>query len=196
MKNVLDFLKTTLLGGIFFLVPIVVVAFVVVNVLDIAGAIVEPVATLIPVQSVSGISMARLLAGALLVLICFLAGLLANAALAKNLVDWLESAVLRDLPGYAVIKSIGESMAGIEKDHTHQAVLARIEDSWQIAFLVERIDGGYVAVFVPDAPNPWSGSVLFMTEDRIKSLGLSRAELLKCLARLGVGSNSLLAGRL
>jgi uncharacterized membrane protein len=38
-------------------------------------------------------------------------------------------------------------------------VLARIEDSWQIAFLVERLEGGHVAVFMPGVPNPLSGSV-------------------------------------
>jgi uncharacterized membrane protein len=196
MKNVFDFLKTTLLGGVLFLVPIFLIAFVVSNVLDIAGAIIEPLAAWIPVDYVGGVSVANLLAGAAIVLVCFIAGVLANAALAKKLVDWLESAVLCNVPGYEVLKSMGEGMVGIERDQAHQAVLARIAETWQIAFLVERIDGGYVAVFVPAAPNPWSGSVFFMTEDRVKSLDLSRAQLLKCLNRLGVGSNSLLAGRL
>lgn len=196
MKKFLDFLKTTLLGGLLFLVPIVLLAFVASTALDIVDDIVEPVAVLIPVESVGGVEVAKLLAGATIVLFCFLAGLLAQTALAKQLVGWLESAVLSNLPGYEVIKSMGESMVGIERDRAHQAVLARIEEAWQIAFLIERIDGGYIAVFVPDAPNPWSGSVFFITQDRIKSLDLPRAELLKCLNRLGVGSNSLLAGRL
>jgi uncharacterized membrane protein len=196
MKNVFDFLKTTLLGGALFLAPILLVGFVIGNALDIAGGIVDPLADWVPVDQIGGISVAKLVAVAAIVLFCFLAGLLANAALAKKFGDWLESTVLCNVPGYEVIKSMGESLVGIERDQAHQAVLARIEDAWQIAFLVERIDGGHVAVFVPDAPNPWSGSVFFMPEDRVKSLDLSRAQLLKCLNRLGVGSNSLLAGRL
>jgi uncharacterized membrane protein len=87
-------------------------------------------------------------------------------------------------------------MAGIEESHGHEAVLARIEDAWQVALLVERLDGSYVAVFVPGAPMPSSGSVYFMTEDRIKPLGLPLAEATKCLRRLGVGSKAMLAGRL
>ena len=195
-ENILEFLKTTLLGGVLFLVPIVLLAFVASKALAVVDDIVEPLAVLIPVETVGGVPMAKLLAGAAIVLFCFLAGLLAKTALAKKLVDWLEAAVLSNVPGYEVIKSMGESMVGIEKERAHQAVLARIEEAWQIAFLVERIDGGYVVVFVPDAPNPWSGSVFFITEDRIKSLDLPRAQLLKCLNRLGVGSNSLFAGRL
>jgi len=197
MKRFLDFLKTTLLGGVLFLVPVFLVVFVIGYALDIAKKIVGPLAALMPVQSADEIMIANLLAVAAIVLFCFLAGLMAKAAFAKKFLNWLESAVLANLPGYDVFKSMGESMVGIEKEQSHQAVLARIiEDTWQIAFLVERIDGGYVAVFVPKAPNPWSGSVFFISEDCIKSLDLPRAQLLACLNRLGVGSKSILAGRL
>ena len=39
-------------------------------------------------------------------------------------------------------------------------VLARFENSWQIAFEIERIPGGIITVYVPGAPDPWSGSSL------------------------------------
>jgi uncharacterized membrane protein len=65
-----------------------------------------------------------------------------------------------------------------------------------VAFLVERIAGGHVAVYVPGAPNPSSGLVYFMTEDRIKPLEMPLPRALKCLRRLGAGSNELLGGKL
>ena len=52
------------------------------------------------------------------------------------------------------------------------------------------LNGG--AVFVPGAPNPQSGSVYLMTEDRIKPAGIPPAAALKCLTRLGAGSSALL----
>ena len=84
------------------------------------------------------------------------------------------------------------SLLGVEDEPTPQVVLARIEDAWQIAFLVERLEDGHLAVFVPGAPNPQSGSVFLMTEDRIKSAGIPPAVALKCLTRLGAGSSVLL----
>jgi len=63
-------------------------------------------------------------------------------------------------------------------------------------FLRMAIVGGHVTVFVHGAPNPASGSIYFMTEDRIKPLGLPLTNALKCVQRLGVGSNALLRGKI
>jgi len=72
------------------------------------------------------------------------------------------------------------------------AVSGRREDEtcpWQIAFEVERIPGGVVTVYVPGAPDPWSGSVCFMTEDRIQAIDPAMPRVLKTLNDLGKGSN-------
>jgi uncharacterized membrane protein len=73
-------------------------------------------------------------------------------------------------------------------------VLPQIEDAWQGAFRVERLEGGHVAVFVPGAPNPLSGSLYFMTQDRIKAVDIPAAGAMKCLRRVGAGSSALLHG--
>ena len=133
-----------------------------------------------------------MLAIALLVIFCFAAGLFARTALAQRGVHWLESAVLSNVPGYQFLKSTGESLLGVEQEPAPQVVLARIEDAWQIAFVVERLEDGHLAVFVPGAPNPQLGSVYFMTEDRTRPAGIPPAAALKCLTRLGAGSSALL----
>jgi uncharacterized membrane protein len=51
-----------------------------------------------------------------------------------------------------------------------------------------------VAVFVPGAPNPLSGSVYFMPQDRIKAVDIPASGAMKCLRRVGAGSNALLRG--
>ena len=68
-------------------------------------------------------------------------------------------------------------------------VLVRFDDSWQIAFEVENIPGGTSAVFLPGAPAPWSGSVCFVTEDRIQSLESPLPVIIRTLKGLGKGSS-------
>ena len=70
-----------------------------------------------------------------------------------------------------------------------QPVLARFDDRWQIAFEVERIIGGKVSVFVPGAPDPWSGSVCIMTDDRISRLDSDPLATLDVLKQLGKGAS-------
>ena len=72
----------------------------------------------------------------------------------------------------------------------------RIEEAWQIGFLMERVEDDHYAVFVPGAPSIWSGSVYFMTEERFQRINISRAEAMKCLRQLGEGTNALLARRI
>jgi uncharacterized membrane protein len=64
---------------------------------------------------------------------------------------------------------------------------------WPLGFLMERLESRLYAVFVPGAPNVWSGSVCLMAEERFQRLDITRAEALKYLRRLGVGANTLVA---
>ncbi len=196
MKKLVGFIKTTIKGGIWFLIPLVVLMVVLDKAHQISSKIVTPIAHLIPVDSILGLSVSRALAVVAIVLFCFLAGLLSKTRTARQSIDWLEAMLLSNLPGYEFMKSIGAGLVGLEDDGKHHVVLAQIEEAWQIGFLMETLENGYHAVFVPDAPHPWSGSVYLMTEDRFRRLDVSLPAALKCIRRLGHGYKELFAGLL
>ena len=194
MKKLLQFVRTTLVGGLLFLVPIVVLVMILGKALAVAHKLADPLAARFPVESVVGVRTPLLLAIVLLVFFCFLAGFLARAALARKMVRGLEAAVLSKVPGYALLKSVSESLLGVEPQGAFPVVLARLDDTWQIGLRVEELDNGLVAVFVPDAPNPQSGAVVFLTPDQFKPTDIPLAAALKCLKHHGAGSNALLRG--
>ncbi len=154
----------------------------------------DPLAARIPVESVVGLRTPRLLAIGAIVVFCFLAGLFARTALARKIVHVLETAVLSKVPGYEFLKGTGESILGVAKEGAYPVVFVRFDDTWQIGFQVEKLENGLVAVFVPDAPNPRSGAVHFLTPDRVKPANIPLASALQCLKRLGAGSKALLRG--
>jgi len=196
MKPILKFIRTSLVGGILFLLPVIVVVIILGKALAIARKIVAPLADHLPVESTIGLDTPVILAIALLVLFCFLTGVFARTALAQKVITWLETTVLSNLPGYEFIKNLSGNLLGDENKQSYPVVLARIEDSWQLGFLIERLKDGHLAVFVPGSPSPQSGSVYFMTEDRTRPLDVPSAAAMKCLKRYGLGSNELLGGRL
>ena len=102
----LQFTRTTLVGGILFLLPIIVVVVIVGKALAIADKIVAPLAAHLPVESAFGFETPKLLAIALVILFCFLAGFFARTALAQKAIAWLETTVLSNVPGYEFIKSV------------------------------------------------------------------------------------------
>ncbi len=196
MRALVAFVRATLIGGILFLLPIVVLVIVLGKAQELASRIVAPLANRIAMKSMAGISTGTLLAIGLLVLFCLLVGLFARTRLAPKIVEWLESGFLYNIPGYDFFKGISESLMGYEAGHAYPVVLARIEEAWQIGFLMERLESGHYAVFVPGAPSVWSGSVYLMTEERFQRVDITRVEAVKCLRRLGLGANKLLSRRM
>ena len=197
MKGLIAFIKTTVIGGALYLVPIALIVFVLGKVHAATTKLVAPIATALALHDIGGLNAARLLAVVAILLMCFLAGLFAQTRPAQLLLAWLEQAILSRLPGYSAVAAIGQGVVHPgDSDRMPTPVLARIEDAWQLALLVERIDENQAAVFVPGAPNPTSGSVYFMTNDRIRPAEMPLPDVMKCIKGLGIGARRHLAGRL
>jgi uncharacterized membrane protein len=189
MKRLLNFARTTLVGGILFLVPIVVLVVILDKALSIVHRLTDPLAARFPVAASHT---PVLLASGLLIVLCFVLGLLALTRPARAGVNWLERTILSKIPGYVFLKGAGGSALGQEERAPYPLLLVRTRDAWQFGFLIERLEGGHLAVYVPGAPNPLSGSVFFMSPERVRPSDIPVASALKCLRQLGAGSHALL----
>src|SRR5687767_9667629 len=105
MPRTLGFVRTTLVGGLLYLVPIVVLLAVLGKAIGIAHQVSPPVVKLIEAVHLGEILTPQVVAILLLVLFCFAAGLFARTAFAKRIGRALETRVLANLPGYELIKS-------------------------------------------------------------------------------------------
>ena len=86
MKTITQFVRTTIVGGLFFLAPIVVLIVIIAKAFDYAKKALNAVFVHIPASDLSA-GAATVLAVGLVALVCFLAGLLARSVTAKRLVD-------------------------------------------------------------------------------------------------------------
>jgi uncharacterized membrane protein len=161
MRAISQFLRTTILGGILFLTPIVVLALVLSKAFDFARRGLKPVEAMIPAQLAARVSTEVVAAIAFIVLLCFLAGLFAQTRLAQGFVTELESSVLSKVPAYEYLKQAGASIMGLGEMEQHPVVLAHLGGAWRIGLQTDVAEGGLVAVFIPNSPNPFSGSLFF-----------------------------------
>jgi uncharacterized membrane protein len=196
MKRFLSFLKTTLIGGVFLIVPIVIVLIIFGKVIEILRVLVKPIVKEIPLDTIGGITIARLAAVLVLIFICLFAGLLAKTKSANQLKDWIESTLLSNIPGYSMIKGMTETAIGIETSNDNEIMLVNIEETWQLGILMDQIDDELFTIFLPGAPSPMSGDVVFVKKDRLKKLDISSVEAFKIQKKLGVGSGSILKGKI
>lgn len=192
MKRLLTYFKATLIGGLFFIVPIVVVLLIFGKVVEILRALVAPIVEKLPMEAIGGIPTARIVAFFVLIFICLLAGLFAKTTIAVKIKDWAEDNILVNVPGYTLLKGMSESAVGLETRYHNDVVLVDVEEVWQIGFLMDQIDDDLSTVFLPGAPSPMSGDVVFVKKERIKKLDITAVEAVKILKKLGMDSGSVL----
>lgn len=184
----MQFIKTTILGGVIFLIPFVVVIAVLGKAHQIMMLVAEPMGDWIPIDEVGGIALANVLALVAIVMSCFLFGLMARSVPAKKIYRTLD-ATLASIPGYAFVKAFADSISRSE-EHAKSfiPVIARFDDNAQISFEIERTPEGTVVVYLPGAPNPWSGTVVHLEQSRVEKLDMSVADAVKSIQSLGRGS--------
>ena len=73
-------------------------------------------------------------------------------------------------------------------------VLVRKDGVFSLAFQADRLANGVVVVYLPGAPDAWSGSIALVTPENVRRLEVSFAEALGICERLGRDSSSLLTG--
>ena len=188
----MQFIRVTVIGGIVFLVPLTILVIIFGKTANFLSKLAAPLAAWVPLDTVAGVALADLIAVVGIVVLCFLAGLVARSSVVARFVDSLESRFLYSIPGYSFIKSLTGSVAGIEDDKSLTPVLAKFDDASQVAFKVESLPDGQVVVYIPGAPDPWAGSLFVMAVERIEPLDRSLNEAVKNLRALGAGSTDFL----
>ncbi|MGN7809102.1 DUF502 domain-containing protein [Flavobacterium sp. 22076] len=195
MKSIFTIIKATFLGGILFLAPLVVLLIILEKGYGIIQKITLPLVNNLPRVHVLGIALQELIGILIIILICFAAGLLARTARAKKLIQKLEDGILSFVPGYSFMKSMNESIMGFESKQDLKVILVPTDAGWQFAFLIEQINENNFTVFIPDAPNPWSGSVVLVEKKDIREIEITQKEALACIRKLGYGSKELLKNK-
>jgi uncharacterized membrane protein len=187
-----QFIKSTILGGILFLIPVVILIMVFGKAYQLVRPLAEPISSLFPIEHAFGLPTIGLLAIAVLLLICFFFGLAAKTSWTLGLISALEKALLSKLPGYDYMKMRLSAELEFKEEVKSIPVLARLgEGQWRVGFEMERISGGYVVVYLPGAPDPWSGTVNILTDDRITPLESKKTGTLHIFRDLGKGTGGI-----
>jgi uncharacterized membrane protein len=193
MRKIWHFVKTTVLGGALFLLPIAATLLIVVKAGKMAIDSVTPLAEKLPIPKAEAVLAIYAFGAIFLVIISFGAGVLARSVALKGPVSFLEDRILNQLPPYVAIRKHADQLAGIETNENLRPALVRVHNGWQIGFLVDAFADGHAAVFMPGAPDPSSGIVRIVSSENITPINVSHRDVLACLEESGRGLPNLLA---
>lgn len=201
-------LKTTAIGGIFFLLPLIVVGALVGQTLQIVWAVAQAVHKYLPVKSPAGYSLLLSAAILVLLLLCFAAGVAAKRSIGKRFTESVEKYLLMLFPRYAIFKEQLTGNIGGEVLHNQlKPVLLSMPEGKRLGMEVERSEFsetpsntdqniakniakniGWATVFLPGSPDPWSGTVVIVELSRVQRLEIPFTEAIATVEQLGRGS--------
>lgn len=191
-KRGIQFILTTVIGGVVFLIPVVVLVVVIAKAIGFMMVVAKPMADWLPVDTIGGVALANIIAGVALVLVCFLAGLLARHALASAFVGQLESKVLVNVPGYLMVKSL---VSGFDESRIAglKPVALQLGTAERVGYEIEKLPDGRSMVFIPSPPNPFSGITQVLPPDQVTYLEVPIKRIMEVTENFGHGVHEILA---
>ena len=193
MKQIGEFLKTTALGGLFVVLPVLLLYLLLGEILDLVIGLATPIADLFPKGTFDKLTAPLPIAVTLLAGVSFVIGLALRLEGGRRLGDWVEGKVLGRLPMYSALKSLTKAFweAG-EGAAFRPALLGSSEGVRELIYVVEDHGDGQLTVLVPWAPTAFSGFVKIVARDQVEMLDTNLGEASRVLSHWGVGARDLL----
>jgi uncharacterized membrane protein len=184
MKTLAEFTKTTLIGGVLIILPIYIAVLLLAKAAQALLGLLAPLTSQIP----AGTEFREVVAILLLVVVCFVVGLIVRTGPGLRAKNAFEQAVLEKLPGYAFVRGFAKRLTGRSEEQTLQPALVEIEDALVPALIVEALDDGSYTVLVPSAPTPMAGSIYILPRDRVHPVDIPLAKAIGVFSKWGTGA--------
>lgn len=189
MTALAQFTKTTLIGGVLVILPIYLAILLLAKTVAGLLALIGPVTAQIP----AAMHFRQVIAVLLLVVICFVVGLIVRTGPGLRTKNAFERAVLVRLPGYVFLRGLAKRLSGRGEEQTLAPALVELDDGLVPAFIVEAVADDRYTVLIPSAPTPMAGSVMIVTRERVHPVDIPFTKAIAVFSKWGTGAGDFVA---
>ncbi|MBL6991194.1 MAG: DUF502 domain-containing protein [Bacteriovoracaceae bacterium] len=198
MQRIKSFIFTSVLGGLTVILPIAVIIMVFNWVFWKVTNLIQPVTNMLMAKMKFHISevLADLIVIGLIIVACFLVGLIERTKLGHFIFKSIEDPWLLKIPGYKIIKETILQFIGDQSSPFSSVALARIfgNQTKVTCFVTDEHPDGSYTVFVPTGPNPTSGNIYHLEAQFVQKLtNCSVEDTMRSIIACGAGSKKLLS---
>ena len=192
MKTIFEFFKTTVVGGLLVVIPLMILYFLFGELVDLLVALTEPITKELPFPALINVIIATLISIGVVVMICFLTGLLVRTGWGGATRDWIENKFLSRMPIYTMIKNLTRRFVGrSEEQFTPAEIDLYGSDSRLLGLIVEVLPDGRLTVFIPFAPTATVGQVYILPQERVQKLDATLGSIVNSVTQWGVGTSGI-----
>jgi uncharacterized membrane protein len=192
VKKIVNFVKTTILGGLVAVVPLAVLFISLGMLLGVLVDFTTAMADVLPYGALANATIILGVAVLLLVAICFGAGLLVRTAFGSAAGDRMHGILSRHLPLYKAIRNITQSAAGMQGREFDLALIdLHGSTSRVLGAVMEELPEDRVAAYVPLSPTLGVGQVYVLPRASVEPLDVPIADFAASITQWGVGTEKL-----
>jgi uncharacterized membrane protein len=164
--------------------PVLLLLFILGKAISIVQKLILPIKKYLPAERVFGVGLLTLISLVLILLICYLAGMLIEQKRVKWLITKLEDKILVFIPGYSMIKAQTNEMVS-EAVANWQPVLIGEDGDWKMGVLVDQQPDGLCMIFFPEPPDAKSGEMKLVHESKLKKLDMPVSKMIRIIRKYG-----------
>jgi uncharacterized membrane protein len=193
MKKIKKFIKTTLLGGVIVLLPVLLAGFFLNWLYNFITELIAPL-TIVVVEK---IKLHKIVADILVILIivaiCFIVGLVVKTRLGRFFYRQIEKRILKIMPGYTLFRNTIKQFLGQEKAPFSKVALVQAfgNNTLMTGFVTDENSPNRVTVFVPSGLNPTSGLIFHLPKEHVHLIDVSVEDTMRSIISCGAGSEKL-----
>ncbi|HDT12349.1 MAG TPA: DUF502 domain-containing protein [Candidatus Marinimicrobia bacterium] len=190
-KRIRKFFRTTLIGGLIAIMPLTLIILLFRWILNLIEKYLGPIVKIIETDSRFynfGLYVLTIVA---ILLLFFLIGVIIQTRIGKFL-NKAEDKYLQKIPGYKLAKETVQQFFGKNKSFFREVVLVDPFNSGTLmtGFITDDM-GEVITVFVPTGPNPTSGNIYHLHQDKVFRTTASVDSGMKSIISCGAGSTDI-----
>ena len=189
MKAFRELVVSTVVGGLFIVVPVYLAVVLLLKGMQAVAGLVRPLTALLP----DWLPAEGLFSLLIVLALCFVVGTAVRTRAGRAAREGMERLFFERLPGYGLLRSLTQRLAGDTEQSAWTPALVEIEDALVPGFIIEEVGDDRLTVFVPSVPTPLAGAVYVLARARVHPVDVPFTQAIRSISRWGSGSAELVA---
>jgi uncharacterized membrane protein len=194
MKKLKKFIKTTILGGLIVVLPVMLTFIFLRWLFNFTTGLIQPLTRILVEKSNMQKFLADIIVFVIIIGIFFVIGLIIKTRLGVFIHSVIEKRILKIAPGYSLFRETIKQFLGQERAPFSRVALVRVfENSTMMTGFItdEHADGSYT-VYVPSGLNPTTGLIYHLQKEFVHPVEVSVENTIRSVISCGAGSKSLI----
>jgi uncharacterized membrane protein len=179
--------KSVLLGGLFLIIPIVILIIIGKHAFEILMPLGRHLGHRFGVSSIFGKATISIICFVLLLMFCYLAGLLLRVGLVSKWGDKVEEKIFLFFPQLQILKYRMDGGNSIKSVWT--PILLKDEQFYILVFVTSSMDEEVISIYIPESPKLDSGEIRFVRKDAIEYQVISMKQAMDAVISFGKKGN-------